>query len=119
MINSNRIVPITNIDLITMYSVALSTLEAAPEKLAATTQGIFSQNTNNKVVMCDEPVKSFNFGSSASAGTVYFVAAPDYEGFKVQTIKVSTAGTTVKPDSRTLYKAVRASGTITVSQVGL
>lgn len=120
MINTNRVVPVTQTDLITLYSVILTLAAAtAPEKIAPTDPGVFSQGTNSKHVLCSEPVKSFNFASTATAGTVYFVASHDYEGFSLSGTKTATAGTTVVPDGRTLYKAVLSSGTITVTQVGL
>lgn len=120
MINTDRIVPVTQTDLITLYSVILTlAASTAPEKISPSDPGVFSQGTNSKTVLASEPVKTFNFAAAATAGTVYFVAAYDYEGFSLAGTKTATAGTTVVPDGRTLYEAVLASGTITVSQVGL
>ena len=120
MINNDRIVPITAVDLLTMYGFVLSVaLASAPTALdASDTEGDFSQTTNSATVICSEPVKSFDFGSSVTAGTVYFVPAYDYSGFSINGTAVTTAGATVDADGRTLYSATLSSGTITVAKVG-
>lgn len=120
MINSSRIVPVTQTDLLSMYSIILVlAASTAPEKISSSSPGVFSQGTTSKTVLCSEPLKSFNFAAAATAGTVYFIASYDYQGFSLSGTKTTTAGTTVKPDCRTLYKAVLSSGTVTISQVGL
>lgn len=120
MINNDRIVPITKIDLLSMYGLVLAmSLDSAPTKLDATdTAGDFSQTTNSATVICSEPVKSFNFGSSVTAGVVYFVPALDYAGFTVNGAAATTAGATVEADGRTLYSATLSSGTLTFAKVG-
>lgn len=120
MINNDRIVPITAVDLITMYGLILKLAAAtAPTALDATdTQGDFEQDTNSATVLCSEPVKTFNFGEDATAGTVYFVPAYDYAGFTVNGAAATTAGATVNADGRTLYSATLSSGTLTFAQVG-
>lgn len=120
MINNDRIVPITAVDLLTMYGLVLAmALEAKPAKLDATdTDGDFVQATNSATVICSEPVKTFDFGSSVTAGTVYFVPAYDYAGFTKNGAAVTMAGVEVDPDGRTLYSATLASGTVTVAKVG-
>lgn len=120
MINNDRIVPITAVDLISMYGLILSlAAETAPTAIDATdTAGDFVQSTNSSTVIASEPVKSFNFGSSVTAGTVYFVPAYDYTGFSINGTTATTAGDTVSADGRTLYSATLSSGTITVAKVG-
>lgn len=120
MINNNRIVPITKIDLLSMYGLVLAiSLDSAPTKLDATdTAGDFSQTTNSATVLCSEPVKSFNFGSSVTAGTVYFVPAFDYAGFTKTGATLTIAGATVEADGRTLYSATLSSGTLTFAKIG-
>ena len=120
MINNDRIVPITAVDLITMYGLILAlAADTAPTALDATdTAGDFKQNTNSATVICSEPVKTFGFGESVTAGTVYFVAAYDYAGFTINGAAATTAGATVNADGRTLYSATLANGTITVAKVG-
>lgn len=120
MINNDRIVPITAVDLITMYGLILKlAASTAPTALTADdTEGDFTVSTNSATVLCSEPVKSLNFGSAVTAGTVYFVPAYDYSGFSLNGTAATTAGATVDPDGRTLYSATLSSGTITVAKVG-
>lgn len=120
MINTDRIVPITAVDLITMYGLILKlAASTAPTALAADdTAGDFTVSTNSATLLASEPVKSLNFGSDVTAGTVYFVAAYDYTGFSINGTATTTAGTTVEPDGRTLYSATLSSGTVTIAKVG-
>ncbi len=120
MINNDRIVPITAIDLITMYGLILKLAAAtAPAALAATdTAGDFAVTTNSATLLASEPVKTLDFGSGVTASTVYFVAAYDYEGFTINGTAATTSGATVEADGRTLYSATLSSGTITIAKVG-
>lgn len=124
MINNDRIVPITAVDLISMYGLILKAAAAAasgtaPTALAATNMaGDFVQSTNSAIVIASEPVASFTFDSSVTAGTVYFVPAYDYTGFSKTGATITTAGVDVEADGRTLYSATLASGTVTFAKVG-
>ena len=122
MINTDRIVPIQKIDLISMYGLILKlAASTAPTKLdSVTIDGEFSQTTNSATVLCSEPLKSLNFGSDVTAATVYFVPAYDYEGFSINgTAATPTEGSAaVNPDGVTLYTATLSTGTITIAQVG-
>lgn len=120
MINSERIVPVTATDLLTLYGLILTlAADTAPTALAADdAEGGFTQSTNSATVLASEPVKSLNFGSGVTAGTVYFVAAYDYTGFAINGTATTTEGATVEPDGRTLYTATLASGTVTLAKVG-
>lgn len=123
MINTDRIVPIQAIDLISMYGLILTASAAAasgtaPTALAATdTAGDFEQDTNSASVICSEPVKSLNFGSSVTAATVYFVPAYDYSGFAKTSATLTTSGD-VEADGRTLYKATLSTNALTIAKVG-
>lgn len=120
MINDKRVVPIQEVDLITMYGLILKVGlgDSAPEKLAAADIATFSQSTNSKVVLCDEPVKSFNFGSSVTAATVYFVPALDYKGFTKTGATLTVTGD-VAADGKTLYSATLSTNALTIAKVGL
>ena len=120
MINNDRIVPITAVDLLTMYGLVLSVaLDSAPTALnAADTEGDFSQTTNSATVICSEPVKSLNFGASVTAATVYFVPAYDYSGFTKTGATLTKAGVDVVADGHSLYSATLSSGTLTFAKVG-
>ena len=121
--NANRIVPVTNTDLLTIYSVALAAAAAAasgtaPEKLAATNPGEFDVTTASKTYFADEPVKSLNFGSSITANTTYFVPALDYKGFTKTSATLTVTGD-VDADGSTLYKATLSTNALTIAKVGL
>lgn len=120
MINNERIVPIQVIDLISMYGLILKlAASTAPTALAADDDtGDFTQSTNSATVLAAEPVASFTFGSSVTAGTVYFVPAFNYTGFTKTGATLSIAGADVEPDGRTLYSATLSSGTVTIAKVG-
>ena len=119
MINANRIVPVQNTDLLSLYATALKIAQVSVTKISATNPGEFTQAASGTSVFCDEPVKKFNFGAGVSSALVYFVAAYDYEGFTVNGVPATTAGVSVEKDSSTLYTATLSSGTLTFAKVGL
>lgn len=114
MINTDRIVPIEKLDLISMYGLILKTgnvnvTALDPDTLA----GDFSAAAGT--YLCSQPVKSFNF--TGASGTVYFVPDYAYEGFTKGGNAVSTTGDVVA-DGVTLYSAVLASNAVTITKVG-
>ena len=121
MINTDRIVPITAVDLISMYGLILqqvsgNTALAALE--AASVDGQFEVGASaGSLLIANEPVKTIDFASGYTAGTVYFVPAYDYAGFTVAGAAVTPTGDVVA-DGRTLYKAVLATGAVTITKVG-
>lgn len=123
MINNDRIVPIQVIDLVSMYGLIL-TMNSNNSGLAAldaTNPEIFEVEASaGSVLIADEPVKTLDFATGYSAGTVYFVPAYDYVGFTINGSAVTpeSGSATVNPDGRTLYKAVLASGKVTITQLG-
>ncbi len=119
MINANRIVPIQNVDLLSLYATALKIAQVSVTKISATNPGEFTQTASGNTVFCDEPVKKFNFIAGVTSAKVYFVAAYDYEEFTVNGTPATTAGVSVEKDSSTLYTATLSSGTLTFAKVGL
>lgn len=118
MINTERIVPIQSIDLITMYGLVLKLAAGtAPSKLDVTDPGVFAQTTNSATVLCSEPVKELNFGSSVTAATVYFVPALDYKGFTKTGATLTVTGE-VDADGATLYSATLSTNALTIAKVG-
>ena len=119
MINTERQVPITEVSLLDMYFnvFAVAMGANAPEKLVAANPGEFEVTTNSKVYLANEPVKTLNFGSGVTAGTVYFVPAYDYEGFALNGTATVTAGDDVKTSGYGFYKAVLSSSTVTISAI--
>ena len=126
MINTNQIVPITATDLLTAIGTAMAitqeSLAAVPTALEPlNAEGDFQITDGSAVLLASAPVKSCDIdatASSVSAATLYFVPSYDYEGFQIDGAAVETAGADVSADGRTLYKAVLATGTVTISKVG-
>ena len=125
MINDKRIVPVMKTDLISLYSVILKQASgnSALAKLASLDiLGNFQIKTNNAVLIADQPVVSCDIdatASSVSACTLYFVADADYTGFKIDGVAVTPEdGSVDVVADGSLYKAVLASGDITVTRVG-
>jgi hypothetical protein len=118
MINEKRIVPVTKVDLLTLYGNIMKLAGTTVSDVQAAEPGVFvvSSGSGNKIAA--EPVKSFDFASGVSSMTVYFVPAFDYEGFKVQGTAVTTLGATVAADGATLYTATLSSGDVTIAKVG-
>lgn len=126
MINTNRIVPVTKEDLISLYGLIL--LQASGNSglvaLAADdVDGDFTVKTNNGVLLANQPAKTIDIdktASSVSACTVYFVPAFDYAGFTVDGAAATVADNdvVVNPDGHTLYKAVYGSNTVTITKAG-
>ena len=125
MVNNDRIVPIQKMDLLTMIGTILALHGTSYAVLAASTiEGAFSVTgsgaAGNK--LANQPVKTLDFASGVTSGTVYFVAAYDFAGITVAgaaaTIDDSgLALSAVKPDGVTVYKAVLGSGEVTITAV--
>ena len=118
MINQDRIVPVTKTDLLTLYGTVLKAANVSVTALnAADVEGNFSQTTNSATVICSEPVKSLNFGSTVTAATVYFIAAYDYTGFTKTGATLTVTGD-VDADGSTLYSATLSTNALTIAKVG-
>lgn len=119
MINNERIVPIQKCDLLTMYGLILTlTEDTAPTKLTADEIGTFTVSTNSATVIANEPVKTLDFASGVTAGTVYFVAAYDFAGFTIDGTATATTGDTIDANDVTLYSATLADSAITIAKIG-
>lgn len=117
MVNNDRIVPIQKIDRLSAIGEILALTSVSYSVLAAdTVSGEFTV-AEAGTYLANQPVKKLNFGSGASSGTVYFVADYDYEGFALNGTATVTAGATVKADGVSLYKAVLATGTVTITAI--
>lgn len=123
MINTDRIVPVTAQDLISLYAIILvqNSNNSSLAKLdAINVAGDFQIKSGSAPLIASEPVKSCDIdatASSVSSATFYFVPAYDYEGFSIDGVKVTPTGS-VDADGRTLYKAVLSTGAITITKVG-
>jgi len=119
MINSNRIVPVTKTDLLTLYAniltIAGKTLTAVDAQ-DASGDFIISEGSGRKIA--SEPVGTCNFAAAVTAAVLYFVPGYDYAGFSVNGAAVETSGDTVDPDGVSLYTATLANGEVTIAKVG-
>lgn len=123
MINKDRIVPITQVDLISMYGLILmqASANATLAKVSAeTVDGQYEITAAATPLIADQPVKSVDFASGVSSATLYFVPAYDYAGFTINGAAVTPTvpDEGILADGRTLYKAVLASSAITITKVG-
>lgn len=117
MINYDRIVPVTQVDLLTLYGNIMKLAGSTVNALEADEIGTFVMSSGSGNVLAAEPVKSFDFASGVTSATVYFIPAYDFEGFKVAGSAVTPTGE-MKADGRTLYTATLASGAVTIAKVG-
>ena len=123
MINTDRIVPVTATDLITLYGLVLlqNSSNAGLTALSALdTDGDFKVTSGSNPLLANEPVKTIDIdatASSVSSATIYFVPASNYAGFSIDGSAVVASGD-VDADGRTLYKAVLSGGSITITKAG-
>ena len=119
MINDKRIVPVTQVDLLTLYGNIMKLAGTSVAAVEAVTPGVFevtgSGSIGNKLAA--EPVKSCDFKTGVTAAVLYFIPAYDFEGFKVAGSAVTPTGD-MEADGRTLYTATLATGAVTIAKVG-
>lgn len=118
MINNDRIVPVVRIDLLTllgtMFKIAGTSIAAAESSAV----GEFTVASASGNYIANEPVRKFNFASGTSA-VVYFIADYEYDGFYIANTKVTTTGTAVNADGKTLYSATLSGGSaVAIAKVG-
>lgn len=119
MINTDRIVPVTKIDLITLYGNIITIAGTSISKIDAKgPNGDFDITSGSGNLLASEPVKSVNFGEDVTAAVVYFIPAYDYEGFSIDGTAVETAGVDVDANGVNLYTATLATGTVTIAKIG-
>lgn len=122
MINTNRIVPVTKIDLISLYALIMSLVGTSYTTIDATdVNGDFEMESGSGNVIASQPVTTFDFATGVSSAKVYFVPAFDYVGFSINGTAVTPqpASVEVAPDGVSLYTATLASGKVTIAKVGV
>lgn len=128
MINNNRIVPITKIDYLSLISTVIKLIKngnfaEVPFQIFSTVTnepGVFNFDSGSGdmgIVLANEPIKTFNIGSSVSALVVYFVPDSAYEGFSINGTAVTATGAPVNTDGVSLYKATLSDGAISIAAV--
>ena len=116
MINTERIVPVTVIDLLSLYGLILKVGGVSVTALDATSiEGAFEVEDAG-TYLADQPVQSMDI--TANSATVYFVPALDYSGFTLNGVATTPTGDDVVADGRTLYKATLSSGSVAIETVG-
>ncbi len=123
MINHSRVVPIQKIDLLTLIGTVMALIGTSYEPITAETiLGDYkltgTGSLGNK--LADQPVKTLDIGSGVTAATVYFVADYGFDGITVNgaAATISDSGlalAAIKKDAVTLYKAVYADSTVTIT----
>ena len=125
MINNDRIVPIQKIDLLSMIGTVLNIANVDYAVIAATdVEGDFSVTGSGAAgtKLANQPVKTLDFASGVTGGTVYFVPAYDFAAITVAgaAATIDDSGLDldeVQADGVTLYKAVLSSGEVTITAV--
>ena len=125
MINNERIVPIQKVDFLSMIGIVLAIANVSYTVLKAKdTTGDFEVTGSGAAgtKLADQPVKTIDFKSGVTSGTVYFVPAFDFEGINVagSAATIDDSGLDlddIKADGITLYKAVLGSGEVTLTAV--
>lgn len=119
MINTDRIVPVQKIDLLTLIGTMLNIANVSYSVLAASdVTGSFEVTGSGAAgtFLANQPVETLDFGEGVTGATVYFIAAFDYAGMTINGVATTPTGS-VQPDGVTLYKAVLASSAVTITAV--
>ena len=125
MINNERIVPIQKVDFLSMIGIVLAIANVSYTVLKAKDPTGDFEVTGSGAAgtkLADQPVKTIDFKSGVTSGTVYFVPAFDFEGINVagSAATIDDSGLDlddIKADGITLYKAVLGSGEVTLTAV--
>lgn len=122
MINDKRIVPVTKIDLLSLYGMILKQDEANADLEVAKSGDVLGnfviEDATNPLI-ADQPVVTCDFAEGVTTATIYFVADPFYMGFSVAGETVEATGDEVEAKNGTLYKAELASGAVTITKLGI
>ena len=121
MINNDRIVQVSSIDLLSLYATILKVAGTTLTVEDAVNPGIFEvdEAPQSGSLIASEPVASLDFASGVSSATLYFVPSYDYKGFTINGTAVVTTGDTVKADGRSLYLATLSGGGISIAAKGV
>lgn len=122
MINNDRVVPVQKIDLLSLIGTVLAIANVSYSVIAATDiEGDFEVTGSGAAgtKLANQPVKTIDFKSGVTSGTVYFVADYAFDGIKVAgaAATIADGSATVKADGVTLYTAALASGEVTITAV--
>lgn len=125
MINKERVVPIMKTDylsligtMMTIASVSYAVLKSKDITGNFSVTGSGAAGTK----LADQPVKTLDFASGVTSGTVYFVPSYDFAGITVAGADATFDSSNldnddVIADGVTLYKAVLSSGEVTLTAI--
>ena len=112
-----RIVPVTYSDLLSLYGTMLKVAGTSFTSRDADAPGVFKLSANpSGTLFFGEPADKIDLGVSVTSATFYFVAGLGFDGTYSSEQELTVAGEAVVADARTLYKAVLAEGTVTISK---
>jgi hypothetical protein len=121
MVNKDFIIPVQKTDLLSLYGTVLTIANVSFAIAAASVEGDVDITGTGAAgnFLANGPVKSIDFKSGVTGGTVYFIPAYDYAGIKVAGAAATMASESVEVDAANvgLYKAVLSSGEVTISAV--
>lgn len=123
MINKDRIVPVVKTDLLTLYGTILTLIGTSYAVIQGDIEGNFdvtgSGAAGNKLAAT--PLKSVDFKSGVTGGTVYCIIAEDFEGVKVAGSAATLASASLDYDeilkNGDLYSIALSSGEVTIAHV--
>lgn len=119
----DRIVSFLKTNVLSFLRAALVAAGKTITNLTATAPGVFSvtASISTDYGLATEPLKKLNFGSSATAGTVVFIPAYDFDGFYLNGVYEEPADGSddVDANGTDIYKAVLSSGDITITKLSL
>lgn len=121
MVNTDRIVPVQKIDLLSLYATILNMTSNGEDELkileSETVDGQFKLSDAGFCI-ANQPVKKLTINTN---GTVYFIADYDFDGFYrkdlIETVYVDTTGDEIVADGVTLYKAVISDDDVTITEM--
>ena len=125
MINKERVVPIMKTDYLSLIGTMMTIANVSYAVLKSKDiTGNFSVTGSGAAgtKLADQPVKTLDFASGVTSGTVYFVPAYDFAGIKVAGADATFNSSNldnddVIADGVTLYKAVLSSEEVTLTAI--
>lgn len=113
MINNDRIVPVQKIDLLSLYATIIAIADEEQPLIIESEDvaGTFGADSDNNSMssICNQPVKTLDIMDEMTGGSIYFVAAHDFEWVKYND-EVVVEPSNVITDAATLYKIVITGG---------
>lgn len=121
MINLKNIIPVVKMDLLSLIGTILTIANVSFQIAVASVAGEVEISGSGAAgnFLANGPVKEIDFKTGVTGATVYFIPAYNYEGIKVAGAAATMDSDSVEviKESANLYKAVLASGEVTITAV--